>query len=132
MSAGNACAAIGLANTNKIPHIGEYVQDPDGPPGPSADGPYIGVNGSTFYTRNVLGELVDPAYFVPANFDSADGLDAQWVTTGGAPMTVAVDGRCSVSATGVITATPTTGLFTCVVAPGTVIPAGSYLWAFQT
>lgn len=132
MSAGNAAAAIGLANTNKIPPIGVYVQTSTPPPGPGASGPYIGVNGSTFYSYNALGS--DPTqvggFLVPSNAGAAAGKDAQWVTTGGSPMTVAADGLCAVSAGGVVTALATTGTFKCYIAPGTVIPAGSYLWVF--
>ena len=99
-------------------------------PGPSADGPYIGMNGSTFYSYNALGELVDPAFVAPSNSGVAAGKNGQWVTTGASPMTVAADGLCAVSGTGVVTALATTGTFKCYIAPGTVIPAGSYLWVF--
>ena len=144
MSAGNACAAIGLANTNKIPMIGLYVQDADGPPGPSASGPYIGcsgsatgkngLNGGSYWNRNVVDELVAGAanvpFTVPADSGAAAGKLAQWVWTSASPMTVAVDGLCSVSATGVVTATASTGVFKTFIDPGTVVPAGSYLWVF--
>ena len=144
MSAGNACAAIGLANTNKQLRIGAYVQDSTGLPGPTADGPYIGCSGSdvganglntaAYWGSNVIGEVVggagDAAYTVPANSGAAAGKTARWTTTGASAMTVAVDGLCSVSATGVITATATTGLYKVFVTPATVVPAGSFLWAF--
>ena len=138
MSAGNACAAIGLANTSKIPHIGEYVQDADGPPGPGADGPYIGVSGSSssmpdlqaHWDRNVIGELVDPAFLVPADSGAAAGKFAHWVTTAAAPMTVAAGGLCDVSL-GVVTALAVTGTYKTFIPVGTVIPAGSFLWVFE-
>ena len=129
MSAGNACASIGNANTVKIPAIGAYVQDSAGDPGPSANGPYDGMNGATVYNRNVLGEAVDPAFTCPANSGAATGKVGQWVTTAAAPMTVAADGLCAV-ALGVVTALATTGTHKCYIAPGTVIAAGSFLWVF--
>ena len=131
MSAGNACAAIGLANTSKIPMIGGYLQDTT-PPGPAADGPHVGVIATTYYNRNVMDEdvAVSGGYNVPATSGAAAGKVARWVTTSAAPMTVAADGLCSVSATGVVTATPTTGLYKTFIAPSAVIPAGSYLWVF--
>jgi hypothetical protein len=152
MSAGNASAAIGLANTNKQLRLGAYVQDTGlnlagnalSGPGPSADGNYIGCSGSdvganglntaAYWNRNVIEELVgasgNPAFTVPANSGVAAGKTARWTTTGASPMTVAADGLCSVSADGVITATATTGLYKVFVTPATVIPAGSFLWAF--
>ena len=139
MSAGNACAAIGLANTNKIPMIGLYVQDADGPPGPSASGPYIGcsgsvtgnngLNGGAYWASNVQGEDVTGPYTVPADSGAATGKLAHWVWNSASAMTVAADGLCSVTA-GVVTATPTTGLYKTFITPGTVVPAGSYLWVF--
>lgn len=133
MSAGNAGAAIGLANTNKSGPIGAYVQDVHtgaGEAGPAAVVTFMGTNGITAYDRNVLGELVNPAFVVPSNSGAAAGKDAHWVTTGGASMTVAADGLCAVDGTGVVTALATTGTYKCYIAPGTVIPAGSFLWVF--
>lgn len=131
MSAGNACAAIGLANTSKIPMIGGYIRD-ETPPGPGADGPYIGMDGITKWTSNVLGEdvTVSGGYNVPAVSGVAAGKVGRYVTTGASPMTVAADGLCSVSATGTITATATTGLYKTYIPAATVIPAGAFLWAF--
>ena len=131
MSQGNACAAIGLANTSKVPMIGGYKQDVDAPVG-GADGPYVGTNGSTYWDRDWLGEdyAASGGYVVPATTGAAAGKTARWVSTGGASMTVAADGRCSVSVVGVITATATTGLYKIYLTPGAVIPAGSFLWAF--
>jgi hypothetical protein len=69
-------------------------------------------------------------FLVPSDSGAAAGKDAQWVTTGASPMTVAADGLCAVSAGGVVTALATTGTFKCYIPAGTVIPAGSYLWVF--
>ena len=131
MSQGNACAAIGLANTNKIVAIGGYLQDTT-VPGPSAYGPYDGINSVTYRDRNPVGEdfAATGGFTVPANSGAAAGKTARLVSTDAAPMTVAVDGLCSVSAAGVVTATPTTGLYKTYIPAGTVIPAGSYLWVF--
>jgi len=127
MSQGNAAAAIGLANTNKIPAIGEYVQVVTRP---SADGPYIGVNSLTQWTYNPVQEdfAASGGFTVPANSGAATGKVARLVSTGASPMTVAADGLCSVSAAGVVTATATTGLYKTYIAAGTVIPAGAFLW----
>ena len=139
MSQGNLAAAIGLANTNKIPPIGAYVQSAF-PPGPEASGPYIGCSGSNtsfpsgacYYATNVLGEDVAVAggITVPADSGVAAGKLGQWVTTGGAPMTVAADGLCSVSATGAVTATATMAKIKCYFLAGTVVPAGKFLWVY--
>ena len=131
MSAGNAGAAIGLANSNKVPYIGAYAQTGTPPPGPEAAVNYVGINGSTYYNRNVVDELVDPAFTTLANSGAAAGKLAHWVTTDAAPMTVAADGLCDVSAAGVVTALASTGTYKTYVPPGTVIPAGSYLWVFE-
>ena len=133
MSAGNAGAAIGLANTNKIPYIGQYVQDVHtnaGEAGPAAAVNYDGVNGATFWNRNVIDELVDPPFLVLSNSGAAAGKNAHWVTTGASPMTVAADGLCAV-ALGVVTALASTGTYKTFLAPGTVVPAGSFLWVFE-
>lgn len=128
MSAGNACAVIGLANTNKIPMIGQYVQDITQPVGPGADGPHIGVIGPTTWDRNVMGEEV--GFLVPSTSGATAGSDAQWVTTGAAPMTVAPDGLCDVTA-GEVVAEAATGTWKTFIPPGTVVPAGSFLWVFE-
>jgi len=131
MSQGNLGAAIGLANTNKIPFIGLYVQASTPPPGPEAADSYIGVNGSTYYNRNVVDEDYTVAGGLVVNSDSgvAAGKAARWVSNT-AQMTVAADGLCSVSAGGVLTATPTTGLYKTYIPAATVIPANSFLWVF--
>lgn len=132
MSQGNAAAAIGLANSNKIPSIGGYLQDSTAP-GPSAEGPYNGINATTYWGYNPVDEpdySATNGFTVPANSGAATGKDARLVSTGASPMTVAADGLCSVSATGVVTATATTGLYKTYITPATVIPAGSFLWVF--
>jgi hypothetical protein len=129
MSQGNAAAAIGLANTNKIPAIGAYVQRLLTP---TADGPYIGANAITQWTYNPVQEdfAASGGFTVPANSGAATGKVARLVSTGASPMTVAADGLCSVSAAGVVTATATTGLYKTYIAAATVIPAGAFLWVF--
>jgi hypothetical protein len=139
MSAGNACAAIGLANTFKIPMIGGYVQDLGVPPGPGAEGPHIGVtgsstsnnglNGTAYWDRNVMGEDNVAGYTVPAASGVATGKVATWVSTGASPVTVPADGRVTITA-GVIVAAAGTGLSKTYIAPTTVIPAGSFLWVY--
>ena len=132
MSAGNASAAIGLANTNKIPMIGGYLQDTD-VPGPSTEGPYIGVNSVTYWMYNPVQETdfaTSPGFTAPSDSGAATGKVARLVSTGASPMTVAVDGLCSVSTAGVVTATATTGLYKTFIPAATVIPAGAYLWVF--
>ena len=133
MSNGNASAAIGLANTNKIPMIGGYLQDTD-LLGPSAGGPYVGINGTTYYTYNPVDEWdfanTGGGFTVPADSGAATGKVARLVWTSASPMTVAVDGLCSVSSAGVVTAPATTGLYHTLLAAGTVVPAGAYLWVF--
>jgi len=132
----NACSAIGLVNTTKIPAIGGYVQDSGvatlGEAGPEADGPYIGLNGDDVYSYNALGEVasVSTTFAVPANSGAAAGKVARWVTNTAA-LTVAADNLCSVSVAGVITAQATTGLYKIYcAAPAAVIPANSWMWAF--
>jgi len=86
MSAGNAAACIGLANTNKQLRIGAYVQDVGVTggtvAGPEADGGYAGINGNTYYDSNIMGETV--GFTSPANSGAAAGKTAQWVTNTGA------------------------------------------------
>lgn len=130
MSQGNAAAAIGLANTNKIPAIGAYVRNTIGP---SADGEYAGVNAQTYWEYNPVQEAdfsASGGFTVPANSGAATGKVARLVSTDADPMTVAADGLCAVSAAGVVTAEATTGLYKTYIAPATVIPAGSFLWVF--
>lgn len=133
MSQGNAGAAIGLANTNKIPGIGNYVQTSTPPPGPEAWDSYIGCNGYGYWMYNPVDEASYSAtngFTVNSDSGTATGKAARLVNTGASDMTVAADGLCSVSAAGVVTATPTTGLYKCYMPAGTVIPAGAYLWVF--
>ena len=132
MSQGNASAAIGLANTNKIPAIGGYLQDTTAL-GPSAEGYYAGVNAYGTWDYNPVQETDYSAtggFTVPSNSGAATGKVARLVFTNAAPMTVAADGLCSVSAAGVVTALATTGLYKTFITAGTVIPAGTYLWVF--
>jgi hypothetical protein len=133
MSAGNACAAIGLANTNKVPAIGAYVQDIT-PVGPGADGPYIGTLGmgstdatSGYWTTNWLQE--DKGFTAPATSGTATGKLGHWVTTDAAAMTVAADGLCDVTS-GVVTALATTGTYKTYLPAAAVVPAGAWLWVF--
>ena len=128
MSAGNACAAIGLANTYKIPAIGAYVQDIEQPVAPGADGPNIGPIGPFYWTYNWLGEEVAPDYVVPSTDGAATGNVAQWVMTD-AELTVPADGLLDV-VDGIATALETTGTFYTYLPAGTVVPEGAYFWAF--
>jgi hypothetical protein len=133
MSQGNAGAAIGLANSNKIPFIGSYVQASTPPPGPEAADSYVGVNGYAYWPYNPVQESDYSAtngFVVNSNSGVAAGKAARLVSTGASPMTVAADGLCSVSAAGVVTATPTTGLYKTYLPPALVIPASSFLWVF--
>ena len=131
MSAGNASAAIGLANTVKIPMIGAYVQDITQPVAPGAEGPAIGPNGIAQYNYNAQGE--DPAevggILYPATSGVATGKVARWVWNGAAPLTVGVAGLLDVSAAGVATSNPA-GIYKTYITPGTVLPIGVYFWAF--
>lgn len=128
MSAGNACAAIGLANTVKIPFIGLYVQDITQPVGPGANGPYNGVIGPTFWNRNAIDEAVNPPYLVPATSGVAPGKDAQWVTT--AVGLAAATLRVNITL-GVAVADNAAGTHDVYCAPaGVAVPIGSFFWAF--
>ena len=142
MSAENACVVIGLDTGEKIPAIGTYVQNSGLPPGPAADGPYIGVNGSAtaadpvslsgyYWTENFLGEDVGEVMEVPGNSGVAAGKNARWVTTGGATLTVPADSKCAVDAAGVVTALTGTGTYITNVPATKVIPAGAFLWVFE-
>lgn len=131
MSQGNAAACIGLANTNKIPAIGAYVQASTPPVGPESEGPYIGVNGSTYWSYNPVQETDFAAvggFTVPANSGVATGKVARLVTnTSG--LTVSADQTCAVTAAGVATAGAGQAYKT-YIAIGVVIPPGSYFWVF--
>ena len=124
-----ACQAIGLAESVKQTPIGPYVQDPVDPPGPAANGPYIGTNGSTYYVSNVLDQDVATVggWLVPSNDGVAAGHNARWVTN---TTTIAADTtKCDVSATGVATANNSTGIYACFCgAKG--IPANSFFFVF--
>ena len=125
MSQGNASAAIGLANTNKIPSIGVYTQDQT-PPGPGDDGPHFGVQGITSWTYNWLGE--DPGYLAPSTHGAAAGKNAQWVTFGASPIVVSGTGLMTVSAG---TAAAGAGTWKTNIPSGVTIPAGSFFWVFD-
>ena len=128
MSAGNMGAMAGLANTNKIPAIGAYVQDvlSLGTSGPSSDGPAIGVNGLGYWASNVTGELADGTTLSPANSGAAAGKTAVWATT--AAGLAAATTRVDVTA-GVAVANNATGLYDVNVGTASV-PIGSFFWAF--
>jgi hypothetical protein len=130
MSQGNLAAAIGLANTSKIPAIGAYVQKQTAP-GPGSEGPYVGVVGTTYWNRNVIDEdyTASGGILVASSDGAATGKDARWVSNT-AQLTVPADGRCAVSAGGVVTAASGTGAFNCYLGSGTVVPANSFFWVF--
>lgn len=129
MSAGNAGAMIGLANTNKQPMIGGYKQVASGgtpPQDAAAATNFIGVNGGEFWNRNVLGEAV--GFTALANTGVAAGKTAQWViSTAGL-----VAGTTAVTiAAGDATADNATGTHDVFNVPAAGVPANSYFWAFE-
>jgi len=154
MSQGNAAAQIGTIPpetpaTDKIPSIGPFVRDTT-PPGPGADGPYIGIQGATYWDRNWLGE--DAGFLAPSNNGIIGTTNAGWVgstppdvgnplgkkaiwSTSVAPLTVPADGRVAVTAGGVATAASGTGAYQVMIPAATVIPgtalAPSWFWAFE-
>lgn len=129
MSQGNAAAQIGSATpaTDKIPQIGTYVQDTDAP-GPGSLGPYSGVQGTTVWNYNWLGE--DPGFLAPSDSGAAAGKNAQWTTSGAAAITVPADGRVTVTG-GTAVAASGTGLYKTFLPAASVIPVGSFFWTFQ-
>ena len=132
MSAGNACAAIGLANTSKIVNIGTYTQAATPPPGPESWGPAFGVNGSTFYDRNVLGEdyTVSGGILFPADSGATLGKNARWVSN--TSSIAAGTTRVAVSAGGVATADNAAGAYDIFLGALTGgLPANSFFWAFE-
>lgn len=136
MSAGNAGASIGNANTTKIGPIGAYVQDAGvmlggqaGNPGPSASDAFWGTNGTTVYDRNVIDELVNPAFTVRGNSGAVEGKLAQWVTN--TAIIAAGTTRVDISGVGVATANNAAGLYDVFCTPVAGIPANSFFWAFQ-
>jgi len=119
MSANNAGAAIGLSNDNKLTVIGELVpNEPDPRAGVSS---YIG-NDCTdiWWDWNAISE--DVGFLVL----SCNGSYLQWVTTGSSPVTLGAEGR--VTATNGVIVEDAAGDLEAFFAPGTVIPAGTYLW----
>ena len=130
MSVGNLGAAIGLANTNKIPFIGTYVQTATPPPGPEASDSYVGVNGTGYWNRNVIDEdyTASGGIVVNGNSGVAAGKAARWVSNT-AQLTVSADQTCAVTAGGVVTA-GTAQAYKTYNKVGTVIPANSFMWVF--
>jgi hypothetical protein len=130
MSQGNLGAAIGLANTNKIPQIGDYVQGHTPPPGWCAQDSYMGVNGSVYYNRNVVDEdyTVGGGLVVNGNSGAAAGKAARWVSNT-AQLTVSADQTIAVSAGGVATA-GTAQAYKTALPVGMVLPANSFFWVF--
>jgi hypothetical protein len=151
MSLNNSAAAIGLANTVRIPSIGVFVQDTLQP---TADGPYMGI-GPGVWSYNWLGE--DPGYTVPStngatgttnvgpnpqNTGPSDvgnptGKKAIWSTIT-ANLTVPADGRVAVTAGGIATAALGTGVYEVTIPPATVLTYSAgppliqpYFWAFE-
>ena len=134
MGAALACSPIAKGSTDvtyPVPGIGNYVQASTPPPGPESWGPAIGVNGTTFYSYDAMGEDFSTSGGInfPADSGAAAGKVARWAKNT-ANLTVPADGLCSVSAGGVATATPTTGLYKSYVLAATVIPANSWGWYF--
>lgn len=130
MSAGNAAAAIGLANTNKQLCIGAYAQDVGVTggtvAGPGADGEYAGINGRTYYESNVLGEAV--GFTAPTNSGAAAGKTAQWVTNTG----VLAAGTTRVNlAAGVATANASGTHDIFITVPAAGLAANKFFWAFE-
>lgn len=130
MSQGNLGAAMGLANTSKVPNVGDYVQGSTPAPGWEASDSYIGCNGSVYYNRNVLDEdyTVGGGITINGNSGVATGKLARWVSNT-AQLTVSADQTCAVSAGGVVTAGAAQAYKTALPV-GTVIPANSFFWVF--
>ena len=136
MSQGNACAAIGLANTSKIPMIGGYLQGtaPTSPviaPQPGADGPYIGLisQGWTAGPINELDWSASGGFTVPATSGATAGKVGRIVSNSGGALTVSADQTCSVSAAGVAAAGSAQAYRT-YIPVGTVIPINSFFWVY--
>jgi hypothetical protein len=130
MSQGNASAAIGLANTNKVPGIGGFAQDTVNP---GAEGPYAGINGLTYYDYNPVQETdfaTSPGFTLPSDSGAASGKVARLCWTNASTLTVPADGRVSISTAGVATAASGAGLYKTIIPAATVIPAANYFWAF--
>jgi len=150
MSQGNAATQIGIVPPDtpalkKVPSIGVFVRDTT-PPGPGADGPYIGIQGATYWDRNWLGE--DAGFLAPSNNGAIGTTNAGWIgvtppdvgnplgkkaiwSTTAAPLTVPADGRVAVTAGGVGTAASGSGAYQVMVPAATVMPIGSWFWAFE-
>ena len=103
MSAGNAGAAIGLANTTKIGPIGGYVQSALNP---RCENNYIGASCKPSFPTNVLGEAI--GFTCKGTGGAATGKTLQWVKS--ASVLVATD-KVTIAA-GVATKDNTTGTHT--------------------
>lgn len=123
MSAGNGCAAIGLANTNKIPMIAGYRQG--NTPKFGADGPIIGVRADVFYNRNAFGEAI--GYVCPGAEAAATGKTAQWVSTAAG----LAAGTTRVNLTAGDAVANASGTHNVYGVPAAGVPIGSFFWAFE-
>ena len=119
MSAGNAGAAIGLANTNKVGPIGAYVQDALHP---TAENDYAGINADVSYVTNVLGEAI--GFTAYGTQGAVRGKTAQWVQNGATAL-VPTD-KVTIAA-GVATKDNSTGTHTVFA----TVPANAFFWAFE-
>lgn len=131
MSTGNAGAAVGLANTNKIVNLGPYTQDVGvlggGTSGPSANDNYMSVNGATAYDSNVVGEAI--GFTARANSGAAIGKTAQWVTNTG---TLAAGTTRVAVAAGVATADNAAGAYDLFInVPAAGLAANKFFWVFE-
>lgn len=128
MSQGNAGAAVGLANTNKTPMIGAYIQDTIDP---NAAVNYAGINALSYWGYNPVDERYDITNGFTVNSTSgvSAGKVARLVYTGASPVVIPADGRCSVSAGGVVTAASGAGLYKAYM-PNKTIPTAQYFWVF--
>lgn len=120
MSTGNAGAAIGLANSNKVVPIGSPPLVADALD-PTAGVAYVGVNLKGNWSYNWLGE--DANFSVPSQ---NVGLNCRWVTNTAA-LVVAADSAMAVSGAGVATAA-VGGAYKSNQVPATTIPANSWFW----
>jgi len=137
MSTGNAGAAIGLANTNKVGPLGAYVQTvgpttvADAQAGnrdPSSSVNFMGPSGPANFDYNALGEAI--GFTAPANNGAAAGKTAQWIQLGVGGLTNAQT-RVNISAgVGTYNAAGTHDVF-CSLYANRTLPANTYCWAFE-
>lgn len=138
MSTGNAGAAIGLANTNKILPIGTYLQltgtssaagAAAGNANPAGSVNVLGASGGGNYDNNHIGESI--GFTLPANSGATQGAKtAQWVQLGVGGLTNVQQGVTIVAGVATFSATPTHNVFAAYEANRT-LPAGTYCWAFE-